>query len=91
MDQLVYKSARDYCIETEMFDRRFLTGIIGRDGIMPGNAEERVISTKNAIRCRELRIRELGCTSIDFQSALINYQRSREFNDDMIKIGLAYE
>lgn len=58
---------------------------------MPANVEELHISNKNALKCWKLKINEVGCTSIEFKRALIRYQQSRQYNEDMSKIGLKDE
>lgn len=43
---------RWYHYETETFDRKHLTGPMGRDGILPANAQERGFSSKHALEIR---------------------------------------
>jgi hypothetical protein len=59
-----------YTRETEEFDRTVCTGPIVRGEIVPATGEERARCSRNALAVRERILREVGCSSQEFQQAL---------------------
>ena len=91
MTELIHKAAREYMIETETFDREYLTGRLTPDGKLPASSQERIMSNKNSALTKNKKIAEVGCTANEFTRALLNYQRSQEYRDDMNQLGFCNE
>lgn len=64
-EQIKHELAKRYHIETERYDRNVCTGPVREDGIMPATAEERRLSSSNALRLHNHLLREAESRGID--------------------------